>query len=70
MMGVGFAAGFRSANGAGSLLAALGLAVAFVYAISWGSAALGLRVSDPEAARRQACRSCSCSSSPLVPSCR
>jgi ABC-2 type transporter len=51
MIGVGFAAGFRSANGAGGLLAALGLVVAFGYAISWGFAALGLRVSDPEAAQ-------------------
>ncbi len=51
MIGVGFAAGFRSANGAGGLLAALGLVVAFAYAISWGFAALGLRVSDPEAAQ-------------------
>jgi ABC-2 type transport system permease protein len=51
MTGVGFAAGFRSANGAAGLLAALGLVVAFAYAISWGFAALGLRVSDPEAAQ-------------------
>jgi ABC-2 type transport system permease protein/oleandomycin transport system permease protein len=51
MIGVGFAAGFRSANGAVGLLAALGLVVAFAYAISWGFAALGLRVSDPEAAQ-------------------
>jgi ABC transporter DrrB family efflux protein len=51
MIGVGFAAGFRSANGAGGLLAALGRVVAFAYAISWGFAALGLRVSDPEAAQ-------------------
>jgi ABC-2 type transport system permease protein/oleandomycin transport system permease protein len=51
MTGVGFAAGFRSPNGAGALLAALGLVVAFGYAISWLFAALGLRVSDPEAAQ-------------------
>jgi ABC-2 type transport system permease protein/oleandomycin transport system permease protein len=51
MAGVGFAAGFRSPNGAGGLLAALGLVVAFGYALSWGFAALGLRVSDPEAAQ-------------------
>jgi ABC-2 type transport system permease protein len=51
MAGVGFAAGFRSPGGAGGLLAALGLVVAFGYAASWGFAALGLRVSDPEAAQ-------------------
>jgi len=51
MAGVGFAAGFRSPNGAGGLLAALGLVVAFGYALSWGFAVLGLRVSDPEAAQ-------------------
>jgi ABC transporter DrrB family efflux protein len=51
MIGVGFAVGFRSANGASGLLAAIGLVVAFAYAISWGFAALGLRVSDPEAAQ-------------------
>ncbi len=50
MIGVGFAAMFRSPNGAGGLLAALGQVVAFAYAISWGFAALG-RVSDPEAAQ-------------------
>jgi catechol 2,3-dioxygenase-like lactoylglutathione lyase family enzyme len=54
MTGVGFAAGFRSPHGAGSLLAALGLVVAFGYAISWGFASLGLRVSDPEAAQAAA----------------
>lgn len=51
MIGVGFAAGFRSPHGAGPIFAALGLVVAFAYAISWGFAALGLRVSDPEAAQ-------------------
>jgi ABC-2 type transport system permease protein len=51
MTGVGFAAGFRSPNGAGGLFAALGLVVVFGYAVSWGFAALGLRVSDPEAAQ-------------------
>jgi ABC-2 type transport system permease protein/oleandomycin transport system permease protein len=54
MVGVGYAAGFRSANGAGGLLAALGLVIAFAYAVSWGFAALGLRVSDPEAAQAAA----------------
>jgi len=51
MIGVGFAAGFRAPNGAGGLVAALGLVVLFGYAVSWGFAALGLRVSDPEAAQ-------------------
>jgi ABC transporter DrrB family efflux protein len=54
MVGVGYAAGFRSANGAGGLFAALALVVAFAYAVSWGFAALGLRVSDPEAAQAAA----------------
>jgi len=54
MTGVGFAAGFRSPHGAGGLLAALGLVVAFGYAISRGLASLGLRVSDPEAAQAAA----------------
>ncbi len=54
MIGVGLAAGFRTAHGAGALLAAVGLAVAFAYAISWGFATLGLRVSDPEAAQAAA----------------
>ena len=51
MIGVGFAAGFRAPNGAGGLVAALGLVVLFGYAVSWGFAALGLQVSDPEAAQ-------------------
>ena len=51
MTGVGFAVGFRSASGAGGLLAALGLVVAFAYALSWAFVAVGLRVSDPEAAQ-------------------
>lgn len=54
MVGVGFAVGFRSANGAGGLLAALGLVIVFAYAVSWTFAALGLRVSDPEAAQAAA----------------
>jgi ABC transporter DrrB family efflux protein len=54
MVGVGFAAGFRTANGAAGLFAALALGVAFGYALSWGFAALGLRVSDPEAAQAAA----------------
>jgi ABC-2 type transport system permease protein len=54
MIGVGFAVGFRSANGAAGLLAALALVVAFGYAASWAFVALGLRVSDPEAAQAAA----------------
>jgi ABC-2 type transport system permease protein len=51
MLAVGFAVGFRSPAGAGPLVAALGLVIAFAYALSWGFTALGLRVSDPEAAQ-------------------
>jgi ABC-2 type transport system permease protein len=51
MIGVGFAVGFRTAGGAAGLLAALALVVAFAYAASWAFTALGLRVSDPEAAQ-------------------
>jgi ABC-2 type transport system permease protein/oleandomycin transport system permease protein len=51
MIAVGFAVGFRSSNGAGGLLAALGLVVVFAYAMSWACTALGLRISDPEAAQ-------------------
>jgi ABC-2 type transport system permease protein len=51
MLGVGFATGFRSPNGAGPVLAAIGLVLAFSYAFSWGFAALGMRINDPEAAQ-------------------
>jgi ABC-2 type transport system permease protein/oleandomycin transport system permease protein len=51
MLGVGYAVGFRSPAGVTALLAALGLVLAFGYAVSWGFVALGLRVSDPEAAQ-------------------
>jgi ABC-2 type transport system permease protein len=51
MIGVGFAAGFRSAHGAPGLIGALALVIVFAYAASWGFAAIGLRVSDPEAAQ-------------------
>jgi ABC-2 type transport system permease protein len=54
MIGVGFAVGFRTASGAAGLLAALALVVAFAYAASWAFTALGLRVSDPEAAQAAA----------------
>lgn len=51
MTGVGYAVGFRADTGAVGLLAALGLVAVFAYALSWGSVALGLSVSDPEAAQ-------------------
>jgi ABC transporter DrrB family efflux protein len=51
MLGVGYAVGFRSPAGVTALLAALGLVIAFAYALSWAFTALGLRVSDPEAAQ-------------------
>ena len=51
MVGVGFAVGFRSANGAAGLFGALALVVVFAFAVSWAFTALGLRVSDPEAAQ-------------------
>ena len=51
MIGVGFAVGFRPASGATGLIAALALVVVFAYAASWAFMALGLRVSDPEAAQ-------------------
>jgi ABC transporter DrrB family efflux protein len=54
MIGVGFAVGFRSANGAAGLFGALALVIAFAYAASWAFVALGLRVSDPEAAQAAA----------------
>jgi ABC-2 type transport system permease protein/oleandomycin transport system permease protein len=51
MTGLGFAVGFRVHNGPAGLLAALGLVTVFAYALSWAFVALGLRVSDPEAAQ-------------------
>jgi ABC-2 type transport system permease protein len=51
MAGVGFAVGFRAVHGAAALLAALGLVLLFAYAFSWVFVAVGLRVSDPEAAQ-------------------
>lgn len=51
MTGVGFAVGFRSTGGAVPLVAALALVLAFAYAVSWVFVALGLSVSDPEAAQ-------------------
>jgi ABC-2 type transport system permease protein/oleandomycin transport system permease protein len=51
MTGVGFAVGFRTTGDPAGLLAALGLVIVFAYALSWLFVALGLRVSDPEAAQ-------------------
>ena len=51
MTGVGFAVGFRTTGGPAGLLTALGLVIVFAYALSWLFVALGLRVSDPEAAQ-------------------
>jgi ABC-2 type transport system permease protein/oleandomycin transport system permease protein len=51
MAGVGFAVGFRTPHGAWALLAALGLVLLFSTALSWLFVAIGLRVSDPEAAQ-------------------
>jgi ABC-2 type transport system permease protein/oleandomycin transport system permease protein len=51
MTGVGYAVGFRSPRGTVALLAALGLVVAFSYAMAWVFVALGLSVSDPESAQ-------------------
>lgn len=51
MAGVGFAVGFRPGTGVGGLLAALLLVTLFAYALSWGFVALGLVVTDPEAAQ-------------------
>jgi ABC-2 type transport system permease protein/oleandomycin transport system permease protein len=43
--------GFRTKGDPAALLAALGLVAVFAYALSWVFVALGLRVSDPEAAQ-------------------
>jgi ABC transporter DrrB family efflux protein len=51
MTGVGFAVGFRVHQAPAGLLAALGLVSVFAYALSWAFVALGLRMSDPEAAQ-------------------
>jgi ABC-2 type transport system permease protein/oleandomycin transport system permease protein len=51
MAAVGFAVGFRVHTNAFAFLAALGLVALFAYALSWGFVALGLTVSDPEAAQ-------------------
>lgn len=51
MVGVGFAVGFRIHEGVPAFLAGLGLVALFGYALSWGFVALGLRMTDPEAAQ-------------------
>ncbi|MFB7653718.1 MULTISPECIES: ABC transporter permease [unclassified Streptomyces] len=45
-----FAIGFRPSAGPGGWLAAIGLLVAYIAALSWLSAAVGLLVKSPEAA--------------------
>ncbi|MFB6553648.1 ABC transporter permease [Streptomyces sp. NPDC056405] len=45
-----FAIGFRPSAGPGGWLAAIGLLVAYIAALSWLSAAVGLLVNSPEAA--------------------
>ena len=54
MLAVGFAVGFRGPH-ADRAAAGLGLVIAFGYAFSWIFVALGLRVSDPEAAQAAGC---------------
>lgn len=51
MAGVGFGVGFRIHTSAPAFLAALGLLLAFGYALSWGAALLGLVIGDPESAQ-------------------
>lgn len=51
MTGVGFAVGFRIHTGAAGLFGALGLVAVFGYAFSWIFVALGLRVTNAEAAQ-------------------
>jgi len=50
VFGVAFAVGFRSSADAGRWLAALGVLMAFVFALSWLSAAIGLLAKSPESA--------------------
>lgn len=51
MASVGFAVGFRIHTSVPAFLAALGLLLAFGYALSWGAAVLGLAIGDPESAQ-------------------
>lgn len=48
---VGFAVGFRIHTSLPAFVAALGLLLAFGYALSWGTAVLGLVIGDPESAQ-------------------
>jgi ABC-2 type transport system permease protein len=50
VLGVGFAIGFRPHAGAGGWLVAAGVLVAFILAISWLSAVIGLLAGSPDAA--------------------
>jgi ABC transporter DrrB family efflux protein len=47
----GFVIGWRPGNGLLGVLAGLGIAVLFAYAMSWMMACVGLSVSDPESAQ-------------------
>lgn len=51
MVGLGLAVGFRFHSGAGSILAGLGIVIAFGYAFSWMYVAIGLATRDPETAQ-------------------
>ena len=50
VLGVGFAIGFRPHAGPGAWLVAAGVLVAFILAISWLSAVIGLLAGSPDAA--------------------
>ncbi|MDL5199126.1 ABC transporter permease [Streptomyces sp. ALI-76-A] len=50
VLALAFAIGFRPSAGPGGWLAAVGLLVAYIAALSWLSAAVGLLVKSPEAA--------------------
>jgi ABC-2 type transport system permease protein len=47
----GFVIGWRAPNGITGVVAGLGVAVFFAYALSWFTACIGLSVSDPESAQ-------------------
>lgn len=51
MVGLGLLVGFHFHAGAGSILAGLGIIVAFGYAFSWMYVAIGLATKDPETAQ-------------------
>ena len=57
---VAFLIGFRPSAGPLDWLAAVGILVVFILAISWLSAAFGLLARSPEAAGGSASWSCSC----------